>query len=101
MAKAKKAAKEAEKKLKTAKKALKFESAEIKNTKTGIKLNKLAVKKGDVLNKGEYGQELKTLRGSLSKQKNVRGKISQAVSDRSRTATRTAGIAKRVAKKIK
>ncbi len=40
-------------------------------------------------------------KAKLREAKIVKGKVSQAVTDRSRSATRTAGIAKRVAKKGK
>lgn len=103
MAKAKKTAKESQKKLQVAKSALAKRSALVKASK------KAEAEIADIPNprgssNWHYKQGMKiNLAKKQKAQTNrltaARSYASQATTDRSRTATRTAGIAKRVSKK--
>ena len=89
-------------KVRIAKEALAKKNKDIKNVDKYIQQNiknyNAAITAGL---KKEYGDRIEY--GVKVKKENVatKGKISQAVSDRSRSASRAAGIAKRVAKKGK
>jgi hypothetical protein len=90
-------------KLKIAKKELATKKKEIKATDKEIARNvkNYNQAKSNSLRES-YGNNVQYYTfDKLPKQKAERGKISQNVSDRSRSATRAAGIAKRVAKKGK
>ena len=105
MAKAKKAAKEAQKKLQVAKTALAKRSALVKaSRKRESEIADIPNPRGS--SNWHYKQGVKVQLYKNQKEltnRLVAGKnyAAQATTDRSRTATRTAGIAKRVAKKKK
>ena len=93
-------------KVKIAKKALEKKKSEIKDTKTkiaqNIKNQRAAQNRGSKSLENYYGEDIRYYAlDKLPKQKAEKGKISQSLSDRTRSASRAAGIAKRVAKKGK
>jgi hypothetical protein len=90
-------------KVKIAKKELEAKKKEIKATGKEITRNTKNYNKAKSNSLREsYGSNVEYyMFDKLPKQKAERGKISQNVSDRSRSASRAAGIAKRVAKKGK
>jgi hypothetical protein len=93
-------------KVKIAKEALANKNKEIKQTKKtiarNIKNQRAAENKGYKHLSNVYGRNVEyyTLE-KMPEQKAIKGKISQALTDRTRSASRAAGIAKRVAKKGK
>ena len=91
-------------KVRIAKEALEKKKSEIKDTKAKISADYENYKDTVKVNRpvaNVYAKRIKSNLKELSNQKTQKGKISQAVSDRSRSASRAAGIAKRVAKKKK
>lgn len=104
--KAASAAYNTKRKVEIAKKALENKKAEMKQTKKDLDLQlslyRQSQNKGYKAAERAYGENIKYIAlEKMPKQKEVKGKISQAVTDRSRSASRAAGIAKRVAKKGK
>jgi len=93
-------------KVRIAKEALEKKKSEIKDTKRKIAQNvknqRAAQDRGSKPSEVFYGKNIKYYAlDKLPKQKAERGILSQNVSDRSRSASRAAGIVKRVAKKGK
>ena len=90
-------------KVKIAKKELATKKKEIKATGKEIARNtkNYAQTKNNNLREAYGGNVQYYMYDKLPKQKAERGKISQNLSDRTRSASRAAGIAKRVAKKGK
>jgi len=93
-------------KVKIAKEALANKNKEIKQTKKTIAKNvknqRAAQNMGNKNLEKVYGENISYYAlEKMPKEKAIKGKISQALTDRTRSASRAAGIAKRVAKKGK
>jgi len=89
-------------KVRIAKEALAKKNKDIENTNKYIQANIKGYNFSSTNPQREYfGANIKYGKEAKKKNVTIKGKISQAVSDRSRSASRAAGIAKRVAKKGK